>query len=195
MPNDYHLQAAGPAVTGTNTQNENVSAASNVSKTDTDGDGWSDEVETFAGTNPNDSSDFPSDIEPDMPQNSGTTLSTNTAGGNQTGQNLPPGAVGCDLDSGSLQNYLSQIQQLKNQAYNFSMYSQYSDVIRNYVEQLKKHANHIQAAISAGKKMGEFSDCYPIFKYEKIPTREELEKRSEERRVGKECRSRWSPYH
>ena len=24
---------------------------------------------------------------------------------------------------------------------------------------------------------------------------EELEKRSEERRVGKECRSRWSPYH
>ena len=22
-----------------------------------------------------------------------------------------------------------------------------------------------------------------------------LEKRSEERRVGKECRSRWSPYH
>src|SRR3712207_9040264 len=25
--------------------------------------------------------------------------------------------------------------------------------------------------------------------------REELAKRSEERRVGKECRSRWSPYH
>ena len=24
---------------------------------------------------------------------------------------------------------------------------------------------------------------------------EELERRSEERRVGKECRSRWSPYH
>ena len=24
---------------------------------------------------------------------------------------------------------------------------------------------------------------------------EELEDRSEERRVGKECRSRWSPYH
>src|SRR3712207_8730944 len=26
-------------------------------------------------------------------------------------------------------------------------------------------------------------------------SREELDKRSEERRVGKECRSRWSPYH
>ena len=28
------------------------------------------------------------------------------------------------------------------------------------------------------------------------PTRtEEMDRRSEERRVGKECRSRWSPYH
>ena len=28
-----------------------------------------------------------------------------------------------------------------------------------------------------------------------ISSIEEAEKRSEERRVGKECRSRWSPYH
>ena len=28
-----------------------------------------------------------------------------------------------------------------------------------------------------------------------MPPVEELENRSEERRVGKECRSRWSPYH
>src|SRR2546426_928328 len=27
------------------------------------------------------------------------------------------------------------------------------------------------------------------------PSEEELDSRSEERRVGKECRSRWSPYH
>src|ERR1039457_6121092 len=27
------------------------------------------------------------------------------------------------------------------------------------------------------------------------PTKEDIEYRSEERRVGKECRSRWSPYH
>ena len=27
------------------------------------------------------------------------------------------------------------------------------------------------------------------------PWEEDLEYRSEERRVGKECRSRWSPYH
>ena len=29
----------------------------------------------------------------------------------------------------------------------------------------------------------------------KIPEKEILKNRSEERRVGKECRSRWSPYH
>src|SRR5256885_16106386 len=29
----------------------------------------------------------------------------------------------------------------------------------------------------------------------KAPVVEEVERRSEERRVGKECRSRWSPYH
>ena len=28
-----------------------------------------------------------------------------------------------------------------------------------------------------------------------VLTKEKLAKRSEERRVGKECRSRWSPYH
>ena len=29
----------------------------------------------------------------------------------------------------------------------------------------------------------------------RIPTADDLKDRSEERRVGKECRSRWSPYH
>src|SRR3712207_7794428 len=29
----------------------------------------------------------------------------------------------------------------------------------------------------------------------RAPERREVEQRSEERRVGKECRSRWSPYH
>ena len=28
-----------------------------------------------------------------------------------------------------------------------------------------------------------------------VEQREEMNDRSEERRVGKECRSRWSPYH
>ena len=38
---------------------------------------------------------------------------------------------------------------------------------------------------------------YTVFDYEdmKIEQREDSIMRSEERRVGKECRSRWSPYH
>ena len=30
---------------------------------------------------------------------------------------------------------------------------------------------------------------------ERLPSKRALAERSEERRVGKECRSRWSPYH
>ena len=40
----------------------------------------------------------------------------------------------------------------------------------------------------------EFETEIPDEKAEKITTVQEAE-RSEERRVGKECRSRWSPYH
>ena len=35
----------------------------------------------------------------------------------------------------------------------------------------------------------------PIIDGRRGGIRESLEDRSEERRVGKECRSRWSPYH
>ena len=34
-----------------------------------------------------------------------------------------------------------------------------------------------------------------VFTKEVIITKKEVSWRSEERRVGKECRSRWSPYH
>ena len=47
-----------------------------------------------------------------------------------------------------------------------------------------------------------FSELYLIyypklvrFAKEFVMSEEDAENRSEERRVGKECRSRWSPYH
>src|SRR5256884_1251922 len=40
-----------------------------------------------------------------------------------------------------------------------------------------------------GPKLGPIIFQFPLFDRWKFP------KRSEERRVGKECRSRWSPYH
>ena len=36
------------------------------------------------------------------------------------------------------------------------------------------------------------SELSPNFSYDQLP---DIQLRSEERRVGKECRSRWSPYH
>ena len=50
------------------------------------------------------------------------------------------------------------------------------------VDQLKNKRNNLSKEIGALKKEG--MDASDIIK-----------QRSEERRVGKECRSRWSPYH
>ena len=41
----------------------------------------------------------------------------------------------------------------------------------------------------------ETSDLKPLELYQIDESYGDLDERSEERRVGKECRSRWSPYH
>src|SRR3712207_9067639 len=48
----------------------------------------------------------------------------------------------------------------------------------------------LQTRVQTAIEMGQVAEPY-------IPRKavRHLEKRSEERRVGKECRSRWSPYH
>src|SRR3712207_9244537 len=43
--------------------------------------------------------------------------------------------------------------------------------------------------------MGAYSDPYVVDNYDFIERGPITLERSEERRVGKECRSRWSPYH
>ena len=49
---------------------------------------------------------------------------------------------------------------------------------------------------SLWKYAGELPDYHQLAKYEPaVTTRLYAGDRSEERRVGKECRSRWSPYH
>ena len=54
-------------------------------------------------------------------------------------------------------------------------------------------SNHV--AIDGTIKKAYNSNNYPITKKRNTNTRRLLDDRSEERRVGKECRSRWSPYH
>ena len=59
-------------------------------------------------------------------------------------------------------------------------YDMYIDRLRKYIAQYFAVLNGADAIVfTAG--IGENSSVFP--------------KRSEERRVGKECRSRWSPYH
>ena len=62
---------------------------------------------------------------------------------------------------------------------------------------LKKHDAEYQRL---QKKILELTEKYPVIETfmetnQSISLTEEEHKRSEERRVGKECRSRWSPYH
>ena len=40
-----------------------------------------------------------------------------------------------------------------------------------------------------------YNQCNELYNSAKKTYEERFEPRSEERRVGKECRSRWSPYH
>ena len=47
----------------------------------------------------------------------------------------------------------------------------------------------LKKKVQIGRRMDE------ITVGEKLSITEKIEDRSEERRVGKECRSRWSPYH
>ena len=52
----------------------------------------------------------------------------------------------------------------------------------------------IEAGFAISSK-GDFESVREISKAVKNPIVASLDDRSEERRVGKECRSRWSPYH
>ena len=49
-------------------------------------------------------------------------------------------------------------------------------------------SDKVRSAIHTKQQRGEFVGAFASYGYRKDP-------RSEERRVGKECRSRWSPYH
>src|SRR3712207_3221539 len=69
---------------------------------------------------------------------------------------------------------------------------QYTDLIEMYAsvrDQYRRYCNHVVKHLGA-RYLNNMPGKEPI---ELQPA--ELQLRSEERRVGKECRSRWSPYH
>ena len=75
-----------------------------------------------------------------------------------------------------------------------------SETFRNFIDNLKdRFMSAWQSAMEFKDKLtGVFSGMFSMFKGDWLGGRTILQKlgmRSEERRVGKECRSRWSPYH
>ena len=61
--------------------------------------------------------------------------------------------------------------------------------------QIQCNPDQITNGIFHRTRTKKFSICMEIYKTPNSQSNLEKEKRSEERRVGKECRSRWSPYH
>ena len=75
--------------------------------------------------------------------------------------------------------------------------------VQEYVDKMTLSGSHVENAVYLDKNLEKIV-VGRIEKIEKHPDADKLvicqvnvgdEERSEERRVGKECRSRWSPYH
>ena len=69
----------------------------------------------------------------------------------------------------------------------------YGKLISKELE-LTKHWNNITNVILQSVNLPSKEEMDEIYK-EMHSLKKRIGKRSEERRVGKECRSRWSPYH
>ena len=85
---------------------------------------------------------------------------------------------------------------------NFNVLIQKAAAIADPFEQsffLLVHVPYLQAFDDINKRTSRISSNVPLLKADLAPisfvTMNDRDYRSEERRVGKECRSRWSPYH
>ena len=73
----------------------------------------------------------------------------------------------------------------------------YGDTIKTFLvttakdgKLVKQYTTDADDSVNVDSKNAEDIEILPIYTYDNL-----AESRSEERRVGKECRSRWSPYH
>ena len=70
---------------------------------------------------------------------------------------------------------------------------------KNHARVYSELNNSSLVAIAESSKVGEELakryNCNYYADYKDMLDSEDIDARSEERRVGKECRSRWSPYH
>ena len=83
-------------------------------------------------------------------------------------------------DAGASVDLTDVIEEAKGRGLKFPLLIRFQDILRHRVESIN-HA--FRNSIAEFNYQGKYRGVFPI----KV--------RSEERRVGKECRSRWSPYH
>ena len=69
------------------------------------------------------------------------------------------------------------------------------EALSNAMFRVELDNGHVLTAHISGKMRMHYIKILPGDKVKVEMTPYDLTKRSEERRVGKECRSRWSPYH
>ena len=70
------------------------------------------------------------------------------------------------------------------------------ELIQERLEVIFKEFDNIYISFSGGKDSGVLLNlCLDYMRRNRLKRRIGVFHRSEERRVGKECRSRWSPYH
>ena len=80
-------------------------------------------------------------------------------------------------------------------ALNLAMAIGYKNRIFDILEDLKKPATISEIAAASGLNRRYLKEWLGIMVTGEIMELFKTPERSEERRVGKECRSRWSPYH
>ena len=69
-------------------------------------------------------------------------------------------------------------------------------LVGNNIQELKAAKQELKAQLQQMPQLKDISDNDPAgIKEIKMQLKDNAYLRSEERRVGKECRSRWSPYH
>ena len=71
----------------------------------------------------------------------------------------------------------------------------FTEAAKAYVRACDLEPEHFDAHLNTAKVFYQLQDYDRAIEYGVIAKGISPDNRSEERRVGKECRSRWSPYH
>jgi len=99
------------------------------------------------------------------------------------------------IGSGTMGNGIAQVFAMYN--FQVNLIDINSELLDKAILTISNNLDRMikKETIDLSKKNSTLDNITKIVNHNKIPEDVDLVIRSEERRVGKECRSRWSPYH